>query len=215
MPSHDTPKPIRADAARNRTRLLDAARHAFTSGQVPVSMKQIARDTGVGIGTLYRHFPTREALVEAIYRHELAQLCADAEALLHTRHPAHALRSWMDHFADYAMTRRETADALRAVLASGAGTVSPAREQLSAAVQTILAAGIAAGTLRDDVHAEDVVIILVGMLTTTSPADGRDQLGRMFDLLMDAVRAPVPTDPNTPPARRAYDSLRVGNPLTP
>ncbi|MDX3801551.1 TetR/AcrR family transcriptional regulator [Streptomyces sp. AK04-3B] len=192
MSSHDTPKPLRADAARNRTRLLDAARHAFTSGQVPVSLKQIARDTGVGIGTLYRHFPTREALVEAIYRHELAQLCADAEALLRTEDPVHALRGWMDRFADYAMTRRETAQALRAVLTSEAETASPAREQLSAAVHTILAAGTATGTLRDDVHAEDVVLTLVGMLATTSPTEGRDQLGRMFDLLMDAVRSRQP-----------------------
>ncbi|WTN44580.1 TetR/AcrR family transcriptional regulator [Streptomyces sp. NBC_00631] len=207
MSSHDTPKPIRADAARNRTRLLDTAHHAFTSGQVPVSMKQIARDTGVGIGTLYRHFPTREALVEAIYRHELAQLCNDAEALLHTRDPAHALRSWMDHFADYVMPRRETADALRAVLASGSGTVSPAREKLSAAVQTILAAGIATETLRDDVHAEDIVITLVGMLTTAPPAAGSDQLGRMFDLLTDAVRRP-----STPPTRTHPPP---GAPMTP
>ncbi|MET7899393.1 TetR/AcrR family transcriptional regulator [Streptomyces mirabilis] len=191
MSSHDTSKPIRADAARNRTRLLDAARIAFASG-APVSLKQIARDTGVGIGTLYRHFPTREALVEAIYQHELAQLCADTEALLDTRDPADALRGWMDLFADYASTGRETADALRAVLVSDIVTASQAREQLCAAVQVILDAGTATGRLRDDVHAEDIVATLVGMFTTTSLADGRDQLGRMLDLLMDAVRSPPP-----------------------
>ncbi|WP_159031116.1 hypothetical protein [Streptomyces acidiscabies] len=88
----------------------------------------------------------------------------------------------------YASTGRERADALRAVLASDAVTASPAHAQLCATVQAILAAG----TLRDDVHAEDIVVTLVGMVTTTSPAGGRKQLGRMLDLLMDAVRCPVP-----------------------
>lgn len=94
--------------------------------------------------------------------------------------------------ADYASTRRETADALRAVLVSDIVTASQAREQLCAAVQVILDAGTATGTLRDDVHAEDIVATLVGMFTTTSLAGGRDQLGRMLDLLMDAVRRPTP-----------------------
>ncbi|WP_405863946.1 MULTISPECIES: TetR/AcrR family transcriptional regulator [unclassified Streptomyces] len=191
MSSRDTPKPVRADAARNRSRLLDAARIAFAS-EAPVSLKQIARDTGVGIATLYRHFPTREALIEAIYQQELAQLCADAEALLDAKEPAQALRSWMDRFADYASTKRETADALRAVLASDIATASQAREQLCAAVQGILNAGTTAGTLRDDVRADDIVVTLVGMFTTTSLAGGREQLCRMLDLLMDAVRRPVP-----------------------
>ncbi|WP_105968069.1 TetR/AcrR family transcriptional regulator [Streptomyces geranii] len=195
MSNHDTPKavkPVRADAARNRTRLLDAARVAFASEE-PVSLKRIAQETGVGIATLYRHFPTREALVEAIYQQELAQLCADAEALLATRGPDDALRGWMDRFADCASTRRETTDALRAVLVSDIGTVSRARDRLRAAVQGILDAGAATGTLRDDVRAEDIVVTLVGMFTTTSLAGGRDQLGRMFDLLMDAVRRPAPS----------------------
>ncbi|MGW1785848.1 TetR/AcrR family transcriptional regulator [Streptomyces sp. NPDC002143] len=183
---------MRADAARNRTRLLDAARIAFES-DAPVSLKQIARDTGVGIATLYRHFPSREALVEAIYQQELARLCTDAEALLGTMEPAPALRDWMDRFANYASTKRETAHALRSVLASDIATASQAREQLCAAVQVMLDAGTAAGTLRDDVHAEDIVVTLVGMFTTTSAAGGRAQLGRMLDLLMDAVQRPCAT----------------------
>ncbi|MFJ8492627.1 TetR/AcrR family transcriptional regulator [Streptomyces sp. NPDC094038] len=190
MSSTGTPKPARADATRNRARLLDAARIAFASG-TPVSLKQIARDTGVGIGTLYRHFPTREALIEAIYRQELDQLCAAAEALLDAQDPPQALRSWMDRFADYVTTKRETADALRTVLASDVATASQAREHLCTAVQAILDAGTATGTLRDDVHADDIVVTLVGMFTATSPTGGRDQLGRMLDLLMDAVRSPA------------------------
>src|ERR1700733_7610400 len=104
----------RADAERNRARLLDAAKAAFSSGQAP-SLEQIARAAGVGIGTLYRHFPTREALVEALYRKELADLCASVNDLLATCPPDRALRAWMDRFADYVAAKREMADALRAV----------------------------------------------------------------------------------------------------
>jgi AcrR family transcriptional regulator len=182
----------RADAERNRARLLDAARAAFASGQAAVTLEQVARDAGVGIGTLYRHFPTREALVEALYRKELADLCAGADDLLKDRAPVRALRLWMDRFADYVAAKREMADTLRAVFASGAVTVSQARDELTVAVKAILDAGVADGTLRDDVRPEDVVAMIVGMFTATSIAGGREQLERMFDLLVDAVRRPGP-----------------------
>jgi AcrR family transcriptional regulator len=194
MPVQDQPRRLRADAERNRARLLDVARAAFASGQVPVTLEQIARDADVGIGTLYRHFPTREALVEALYRQELADLCASAGDLLAALPPERALRAWMDRFAGYVRAKREMADALRSVFAAGAVTVSEAREQLAAAVQTILDAGIAAGTLRDDVRADDIVATIVGMFTATSLAGGQEQLQRMFDLLMNAVRRPRDRD---------------------
>jgi len=190
MPSQSQPKRLRVDAERNRARLLEAARAAFASGQASVTLEQVARDADVGIGTLYRHFPTREALVEALYRKELADLCASAGDLLEALAPDRALRAWMDRFAGYVRAKREMADALRAVFAAGSVTVSQAREQLTAAVQTILDAGITAGTLRDDVRAEDIVATIVGMFTATSPAGGHEQLERMLDLLMDAVRRP-------------------------
>jgi AcrR family transcriptional regulator len=156
-----------------------------------VPLDQIARDAGVGIGTLYRHFPTREALVEALYRKELDDLCASAAELLATRSPADALRAWLDRFAGYVAAKREMADALRAVYASGAVTMSQARERLAAAVQVILDAGSADGTLRDDVRAADVVAMTVGMFTATpSIDDGHEQLARMFGLLLDALRRP-------------------------
>ncbi|HEY0932529.1 MAG TPA: helix-turn-helix domain-containing protein [Trebonia sp.] len=189
----------RADAERNRTRLLDTARAAFASGPEPVALEQIARDAGVGIGTLYRHFPTREALVEALYRQELADLCASAGALLATHTPERALRAWMDRFAGYVAVKREMADALRAVYASGAVTVPQARGELAVAVRAILDAGAADGTLRDDVRAEDVVTMVVGIFTATSTAGGSEHPGRMFDLLIDAVRHPGTTPRETAP----------------
>ena len=180
----------RADAERNRARLLDAAKAAFASAQAPVTLEQIARAAEVGIGTLYRHFPTREALVEALYRKELAALCAAAGDLLAAQPPVRALRAWMDLFADYVAAKREMADALRAVFAAGTVTVSQAREELTVAVRTIIDAGVADGTLRDDVRPEDVVAMVVGAFTATSLAGGQEQRARMFDLLVDAVRRP-------------------------
>jgi AcrR family transcriptional regulator len=183
---------VRADAQRNRQRLLEAARRAFGSGSPGVTLEGIAREAGVGIGTLYRHFPTREALVEAVYRAELSRLCDSAGELLAAAHaPDAALRGWMDRFAEYVATKREMADALRAVIASGAITASQAREQLSAAVQTMLDAGAAAGTLRGDVAAQDVVATLVGIFLACGQPDQRDQAGRMLDLLMDGLRPSV------------------------
>ena len=106
--------------------------------------------------------------------------------------PELALRAWMDRFAGYVTAKREMADALRAVFASGTVTISQIREQLAEAVQTILDAGITAGTLRDDVRAEGIAAAVVGMFTATSLAGGHEQLHRMLDLLMDAIRRPAP-----------------------
>jgi AcrR family transcriptional regulator len=199
------PRRPRADAERNRSRLLEAARAAFASGRQPVTLEQIARDSGVGIGTLYRHFPTREALVEALYRKELADLCASVDDLLATQSPERALRAWMGRFADYVAAKREMADALRTVFASGTVSVSHAREELADAVRRVLEADVATRTLRDDVRPEDIVAMIVGMFTATSLAGGREQLERMFDLLMDAVRRP-PWRPANDDSRRLASS---------
>jgi AcrR family transcriptional regulator len=186
----------RADAERNRLRLLEAAQAAFSAGREPVTLEQVARDAGVGIGTLYRHFPTREALVEAVYWKEVAALCASAADLLATLSPERALRAWMDRFADYVAAKREMADAIRAILAAGTISISQARGEMTAAVGGILEAGVADGSLRDDVRPEDVVAMIVGCFSATSAIGGREQLERMFDLLMTAVRRP----PTGPPA---------------
>ncbi len=187
-PAFPPPKPRRADAERNRARLLEVARTAFASGETTVALEQIAREAQVGIGTLYRHFPTREALVAALYRRELDELCASAAELLDTLAPEPALRAWMDRFRDYVIAKREMAETLRAVFASGTFTVPGIREELSAAVGLILDAGVADASLRADVRAEDIVAAVVGMFTATSLAGGHEQLERMLDLLVDAVR---------------------------
>jgi AcrR family transcriptional regulator len=182
-------RPLRADAQRNRDRLLDSAVRAFSrESSAEVTLDAIAKDAGVGIGTLYRHFPTREALVEATYRNELARLCDAAPELLRTAPPDRALRQWMDRFVDYMTTKRGMADALRAVVASGGNPFAESRARMTAAVTTLLKAGAADGTLRPDVEPGDVVVTLSGVSLAAGDPAQRQQAGRVLDLLMDGLR---------------------------
>jgi AcrR family transcriptional regulator len=185
-------KPLRADAQRNRDRLLEVAVRAFASGLPEVTLDAIAREAGVGIGTLYRHFPTREALVEAAYRSELARLCDGVPGLLAELPPDQALRTWMDRFVDYMTTKLGMADALRAVIASGGNPYEESRTRLTSAITDLLSAGAAAGGLRRDVEPADVLASLSGVSLAAGEPDRRDQAGRMLDLLMDGLRYRAP-----------------------
>ncbi|NJP33520.1 TetR/AcrR family transcriptional regulator [Micromonospora thermarum] len=177
-----------ADAQRNRERLLDAAVRAFSQAGADVTLEAIAKDAGVGIGTLYRHFPTREALVEAAYRNELAKLCDAAEDLLERLPPADATRAWMDRFIDYLSTKRGMADALRLVIAAGTNPYAQSRDRLIAALTRLLSAGAAAGTVRADVEPADVLAGLSGVSLAAGGPEQRDQARRLLDLLMDGLR---------------------------
>jgi AcrR family transcriptional regulator len=181
-------RPLRADARRNRDRLLDAAVRAFSNDGPEVTLDAIAKDAGVGIGTLYRHFPTREALVEAAYRNELTRLCEAAANLLRTMPPDQATRAWMDRFVDYMTTKRGMADALRAVIASGGNPFAESRDRLVGAIGSLLAAGAAAGATRADVEPEDVLSSLGGVALVAAEPGQRDRTGRMLNLLMDGLR---------------------------
>jgi AcrR family transcriptional regulator len=179
---------VRADAQRNRRRLVEVARRAFAAGEGKVSLEAVAREAGVGIGTLYRHFPNREALVAAVYRAERGRLAEAAGELLAEQAPDRALRAWMGLFADYVATKREMADSLRALVADGTVTRSEAREELSGAVRQLLDAGAAEGTLRADVDAEDLVLGVVGIFIVCGLPEDRDRAARLLDLLMDGLR---------------------------
>jgi AcrR family transcriptional regulator len=181
-------RPLRADAQRNRERLLDTAVRAFSHDGPDVTLDAIAKDAGVGIGTLYRHFPTREALVEAAYRSELARLCDAVADLLQTMPPDEAARTWMDRFVDYMTTKRGMAEALRAVIASGGNPYSESRDRLVAAITTLLRAGAAAGTVRSDIEPGDVLASLSGVSLAAGEPAQRDQARRLLDLLMDGLR---------------------------
>lgn len=177
---------VRSDARRNRERILQAATAAFGNAEGPVPLEAIARDAGVGIGTLYRHFPSREALVEAVYRAELAEVADAAQVLLGAHPPIEALRLWMDRYAAFVAAKRGMAESLRAIFETGAVAQSDTRRAVVAAIGALLAAGAEDGTLRSDVSADDVVTGLLGiMLASGSP----EQSQRMFDLLLAALVA--------------------------
>jgi AcrR family transcriptional regulator len=187
-------RPVRADARRNRQRLLETAVRAFTKDGADVTLEAIAKTAGVGIGTLYRHFPTRDALVEAAYRQELAHLCDAVPGLLRSLPADEATRAWMDRFIDYMTTKRYMAGALQAVIASGGDPYAESRARLIAAITTLLAAGISAGALRADVEPNDVLLALSGVSLAAGAPDQREQAGRLLNLLIDGLRHHV-SDP--------------------
>jgi AcrR family transcriptional regulator len=182
-------RPQRADALRNRQRVLDAAVQAFSHDGADVPLEKIARSAGVGIGTLYRHFPTREALVEAAYRNELGRLCDSAGELL-TELPAdRALRVWMDRYIDYMATKRGMADALRALIAAGANPYAQSRDRLVEAIAALLRAGADAGLIRADVGPDDVLASVLGVSLVAGEPEQRAQAARLLDLLADGLRS--------------------------
>jgi AcrR family transcriptional regulator len=187
-------RPVRSDARRNREKLVAVAQAAFAAADGTVALEAIAREAGVGIGTLYRHFPTREALVEAVYAAELDDVTASAPALLEELPPEAALRAWMDRYAAFVETKRGMADVLRASLASGRIATPATRRRITAAIGSILDAGARAGTLRTGVDPEDVTLMLLGVFLSTSSGQDAERVGRMLDLIIDAVR-PVPGTP--------------------
>ncbi|GIF69084.1 TetR family transcriptional regulator [Asanoa ishikariensis] len=175
-----TPRPLRADARRNRERLLATAVAAF-SRDPEVTLDAIAKEAGVGIGTLYRHFPTREALVEAAYRNELARLVEASASLRSTLPPDEALRAFLGRFVDYLTAKQGMADALRAVIAGGGDLFAESRAQLLAAITPLLESA----TLVEGVDPFDVLVAVNGV---TLAAGSREQADRLLDLLFDGLR---------------------------
>jgi AcrR family transcriptional regulator len=183
------PRAPRSDALRNRDKLVQIARTAFATAEDAVSLEGIAREAGVGIGTLYRHFPTREALVEAVYAAELDDVTGSVPALLRELPPDAALRAWMGRCAAFVATKRGMADTLRAGWASGRiAAPTTTRERITAAIATILARGAETGALRADVAPQDVVALLLGIFFGTTADNGPEQTERLLDLVMDALR---------------------------
>ena len=179
---------MRADAQRNHERLVAVARAAFTIGGT-VTLEEVARAAGVGIGTLYRHFPTREALVEAVYAAELDGVTTAAPALLAHLPADRALRTWMGRYAAFAAVKRGLVDTLRAGSASGHVSTPAARGRITAAIAAILEAGAHDGSLRTGVEADDVTTMLVGIfLSVAAAGQTPEQVGRLLDLLVDALR---------------------------
>ncbi|MET0132755.1 MAG: TetR/AcrR family transcriptional regulator [Kibdelosporangium sp.] len=181
-------RPLRADAQRNRDRLVETAVRAFSQEGPDVTLDSVAKAAGVGIGTLYRHFPTREALIEAAYRNELTKLTDVVGELLETLPPDQALRAWMDHFFTYMTTKKGMGDALKVVIASGVNPFAHSRELMVGAITRLLGASAAAGVLRDDIGPEDLLTSLGGIALAVSGPEQRETATRLLDLLMDGLR---------------------------
>ncbi|MEU4657672.1 helix-turn-helix domain-containing protein [Streptomyces sp. NPDC023723] len=180
-------RPVRADARANEDKLLTAAAAAFARDGAAVTLKRIAQDAGVGIGTLYRRFPTREQLVDATYRYETARLADRAPALLAELPADRALRAWMSEVLDHLAAKHGMADTLRALLKDDEQLGSHTRERLAGAVEEFRRAGVAQGVVRADVPAADLLMSLAGVTYAAGAPGRRAQAERLLDLLMDGV----------------------------
>src|SRR5689334_24547532 len=143
-------------------------------------MRAIAREAGVGIATLYRHFPTRESLVDAVYRDQVVRLTTGARELLDQLPPAAAMRRWMDLFGDWIATKNGMLDTLLAMIESGEIAHAQTRIELLAAITEMLDAGRAAGDLRADVTADDVADSLIGIFTVAHPPEHAAKAARLL-----------------------------------
>jgi AcrR family transcriptional regulator len=181
----------RADATRNRQQLLAVATRVIASGNGTPSMRAIASEAGVGIATLYRHFPSREALVEAVYADQVDRLVASAQGLLAKQAPAVALREWMDLFGGWIATKSGMLDTLLVMIKSGEIPHAQTRDELLTAISEILDAGRAAGDLRSDITAEDIAANLIGIFTVAPPPAQRARANRLLNILIDGLRPPA------------------------
>ena len=189
-PIHD--KPLRKDAQRNREKLLAAAVELFAERGTDGSLEEVAKRAGVGIGTLYRHFPTRDALVEAAYRNEVAQLRAAADELLAELPPDRALEAWVRRFVEYGTAKRGMRDALQSIAGAGSDLFADTRGQVTEAVAVLLRAGAEAGTLRSDVEAEDVLRAMGAIWLVADGDDWAEDAHRVLRLVMDGLRYRAP-----------------------
>jgi AcrR family transcriptional regulator len=182
-------KPMRADALRNREKLIEAAGKAFAEYGIETSLEEIAARAQVGIGTLYRHFPTREHLVEVVYGHEVEALCRAAEELAHKYPPDKALAAWMQRFVDYIAAKRGMANSLKLLIASNSEFFAATSGKIPAALQQLVDAAIAQGAIRSDIDSSDVLHALSGIYSLPQTPDWRERSRRLITLLMDGLKA--------------------------
>jgi AcrR family transcriptional regulator len=178
-------RPKRADARRNYEKVLSAAREAFAEGGESTSLEEIARRAGVGIGTLYRHFPSRQALLEALYVGEVEEICRSAEELADTD-PWEALNTWFERFIAYVATKRALADELLNYLDRDAELFQTCRAALFAGGEPLLARAQEAGAVRADVTIDDVISMVVGIAKI--PSGDPAQNAHILHIALDGLR---------------------------
>jgi AcrR family transcriptional regulator len=187
----ETAKPtrkLRADSIRNRELLLETATQVFSAGGPQASLETVARQAGVGIGTLYRHFPTREALFEAVYRHEVDHLGDLAEQLAGDGNPVEALRRWLHANVRLVATKKGMIEALQLVAHGSSDLKAYSFERLSGAIGLLLDRAIAANEIRPDVPPEDILRTLVGIFYSQGTSEWQSSALRLVDIFVDGLR---------------------------
>jgi AcrR family transcriptional regulator len=182
----------RADAARNRERILEVAKEAFTRNGADTSLDDIARQSGVGSGTLYRHFPTRDALIEAVYRTEVEKLAAAEQRLAATLPPLEALRAWMFLFIDHVAGKLLIIPAMNTVAGGSMRLIEGSRSLIHAAFIRAVERAVASGELRAETNPHDFVRALIGIFHTTALPGWEESARRLVDILIAGSR---PTKP--------------------
>ena len=177
----------RADSIRNRERLLVAAAKVFSANVGQASLEAVAREAAVGIGTLYRHFPTREALFEAVYRHEVDQLFALAEKLSRSADPVEGLRKWLYANVRLVATKKGMVEALQLVAHGSSELKTYSFDRLTTAIALLLNRGVAAGVFRSDVSPEELLRALVGIFYSQAGEKWQRGALRLVDVFVDGL----------------------------
>ncbi|SMC90379.1 TetR/AcrR family transcriptional regulator [Lentzea albidocapillata] len=203
MSTRGSDRPLRADAQRNRQALLAKAREIFDAGEFfDLRFDDFARLAGVGTGTLYRHFPTREALAEAVYREEVVALCDRARRLLATSPPLEALAAFLRDFVDYLHEHHGLARTLATLMTTGSEALADGSRALEEAVTDLVAAAVEEGTVRGDVGAGAVMMALHGIGAAHDRPGWRAEADGVITLVLDGlVQGAQPSMPNDSPAR--------------
>jgi AcrR family transcriptional regulator len=178
----------RADAQRNRVRLLETAKAAFSEKGSAASLDEIARIAGVGAGTLYRHFPTRDALVAAVYRNETEQLVAAADRLAQTHPPVMALREWLLLFVDYIATKHGMHEVLNSIVGGTSDLYSASTVQVKQAIAKLVERAVVSGDIRLELDPLDLLRALAGVANIGLGPDGERAAKRLVDILIAGVR---------------------------
>lgn len=174
----------RSDAQRNRERILEVAKDAFARSGAHASLDDIARQAGVGAGTLYRHFPTREALLEAVYRTEVGKLAAAERKFAETMPPIEALRAWMLLFIDYIAAKQIIAPALNTLVGGSSKVFEASGAQIKGAIDALVERGIKNGDIRPDIEPLDLLRALVGVSNVASVPNWPQSAKRLVDILI-------------------------------
>jgi AcrR family transcriptional regulator len=183
----ETTRPPRADALRNREALLGAAGEVFAEHGVAASLEEVARRAGVGVGTLYRHFPARDALIAAVYQRELESVADAAPELLDGRSGMEALHAWTDRFLDYAVTKRGLGDALRAIMDAAPELRCEVLPRLEGAIGQLVRAGVEDGSIRPDARPDDLLRAMTAIFHIPHVDGWVEQARRILDLLLDGL----------------------------